>query len=536
MAVLDHLTQGRFIAGFARGYQDRWSNILGQRSHVTGTPMDGSAVDTHNRDVFEEMYQIIKIGVDTRRSIRFQGKYYQIPKPVLKRGSDAGQSGRPGPRSTARTTKWTRIGYVQRICVVPKPYTQPHPPIWQPFSVSEKTIRWCAKEGIMPWILISHPPSFRQLCEAYREEANKAGRKITLGDNIGAHRSVHLGKTRDEAYAIGETAAGTGWPDYFAPFGFFEAFRFPGETTPVPQTYDRMIEAKFEMIGTVDDIKRELEAMLENSGLEWFGWYFDQGVMSWDEQRQANGAVLEGGRGIQRSGRQPQAWRQNRRPSEGRLRTELLRQQDGRRQGNREHRRCLLVPPGGAKPGCEFVMFDVILSSLISHLVVGLAEGMIFVLLALGLSLIFGLLGIVNFARRKPFRSWSVFRLFRIRPDRQLLASIARWTGNGRRSRSPDREGIGPAALRPEIRVNSLLITFGCSLVIVDLVRLIWGKRGVEFDPPLGFQGALDLGVTLFPMYWLVVIGGTLLVLAGLTWFLVGTDLGLIIRAERANR
>ena len=62
-------------------------------------------------------------------------------------------------------------------------------------------------------------------------------------------------------------------------------FRFPGETTPVPQNYDRMIEAKFELVGTVDDIKREMSAMVENSGLEWFGWYFDQGVMSWDEQR-----------------------------------------------------------------------------------------------------------------------------------------------------------------------------------------------------------------------------------------------------------
>jgi hypothetical protein len=38
-------------------------------------------------------------------------------------------------------------------------------------------------------------------------------------------------------------------------------------------------------VGTVDDVRREIAAMLENSGVEWFGWYFDQGVMSWDEQR-----------------------------------------------------------------------------------------------------------------------------------------------------------------------------------------------------------------------------------------------------------
>ena len=54
IAVLDHLTKGRVYAGFARGYQDRWVNVLGQQYHVTGAPMDGSAIDKHNRKVYEE--------------------------------------------------------------------------------------------------------------------------------------------------------------------------------------------------------------------------------------------------------------------------------------------------------------------------------------------------------------------------------------------------------------------------------------------------------------------------------------------------
>ena len=33
LAVLDHLTRGRIYAGFARGYQDRWINVLGQQYH-----------------------------------------------------------------------------------------------------------------------------------------------------------------------------------------------------------------------------------------------------------------------------------------------------------------------------------------------------------------------------------------------------------------------------------------------------------------------------------------------------------------------
>src|SRR5262252_3691506 len=75
IAVLDHLTKGRFIAGFARGYQDRWTNVLGQHYHVSAATMDGSAVDNHNRDVFEEMFHIIKMAW-TEESIRFKGKYY----------------------------------------------------------------------------------------------------------------------------------------------------------------------------------------------------------------------------------------------------------------------------------------------------------------------------------------------------------------------------------------------------------------------------------------------------------------------------
>jgi Luciferase-like monooxygenase len=59
-AVLDHLTGGRFCIGLARGYQDRWVNVLGQHYGVKGAPMDGSADDLANRDVFEELIEVVK--------------------------------------------------------------------------------------------------------------------------------------------------------------------------------------------------------------------------------------------------------------------------------------------------------------------------------------------------------------------------------------------------------------------------------------------------------------------------------------------
>ncbi len=283
IAVLDHLTKGRFVAGFARGYQDRWTNVLGQHYHVTGAPMDGSEVDAHNRAVFEEVFKIMKMAW-TQESIRFKTKYYEVPAPY-EQGIQRWPVAKNWTAKYGAEGEVDENGVVQRICVVPKPYTQPHPPIWQPFSVSERTIRWCAAENIVPWILIAHPPSFRELCEAYREEAAKSGRQLALGESVGAFRSIHLGDSYTQAYSLGAECQGAGFIEYFSGFGFFEAYRFPGETTPVPNTFERMVESKYALVGTTDDIKRELEALQKNSNVEWFGWFFDQGLMPWDETK-----------------------------------------------------------------------------------------------------------------------------------------------------------------------------------------------------------------------------------------------------------
>ena len=49
LAVLDHLTKGRLMAGFARGYQDRWVGVLGQKYRVKGTQSDKSQTNERNR-------------------------------------------------------------------------------------------------------------------------------------------------------------------------------------------------------------------------------------------------------------------------------------------------------------------------------------------------------------------------------------------------------------------------------------------------------------------------------------------------------
>ena len=80
VAMLDHLTKGRVYAGFARGYQQRWVNVLGQKVPVEATPMDGSDIDKHNRRVHEEYIDIIYKAWD-QDLLTYDGEFIQVPFP-----------------------------------------------------------------------------------------------------------------------------------------------------------------------------------------------------------------------------------------------------------------------------------------------------------------------------------------------------------------------------------------------------------------------------------------------------------------------
>src|SRR5262249_2686278 len=97
-AVLDHLTRGRFFVGFARGYQSRWTNVLGQHLGTRATTSPSAAKvdparmagksperkefsdDEINRRIFEEEVDIV-VKAWTEDSIEYQGHTWQIPYP-----------------------------------------------------------------------------------------------------------------------------------------------------------------------------------------------------------------------------------------------------------------------------------------------------------------------------------------------------------------------------------------------------------------------------------------------------------------------
>ena len=185
IAMLDHMTGGRANAGFARGYQRRWVDIMAQQTHgIHGAlPHQHDEIDAANREAFEENFRIIKKRWTERccSSTASTGR---------SRGRDAVG---PGSIATVRA-KASENGELKAVGVVPKPLQKPHPPIFQPFASSENSIRWCAREGVTAILPPMHPKRERALFELYAKESGRP-----LGDGIGYLRDLIIADTDEEA-------------------------------------------------------------------------------------------------------------------------------------------------------------------------------------------------------------------------------------------------------------------------------------------------------------------------------------------------
>ena len=185
IAMLDHMSGGRACAGFARGYQRRWVDIMAQQTHgIHGAlPHQHDEIDAANREAFEECFAIIKKAW-TEEMLSFQGKFWKIPP---------GET--PWPLET--TAKWGKgvdNGILKAVGVVPKPLQKPHPPIFQPFASSERSIRWCAENGVTAILPPMHEKLERNLFEVY---AATSGRR--LGDGMGLLRDIIIADSDEEA-------------------------------------------------------------------------------------------------------------------------------------------------------------------------------------------------------------------------------------------------------------------------------------------------------------------------------------------------
>lgn len=176
----------------------------------------------------------------------------------------------------------------------------------------------------------------------------------------------------------------------------------------------------------------------------------------------------------------------------------------------------------------NLVSFD--LELIVMQLFSGVALGAVFVMLALGLSIIFGMLGIVNFAHGNVFMVGAYAGVFVMERTGSFWAALL--VGPllvGALGLLIERFLIRPLAGRsPD---DPLLLTFGLGYVLVEGVRILFGSDGLPFSTPEELSGVADLGVGFFPVYRLFVVGVVALVLVVLWYGLERTKLGLIVRA-----
>ncbi|MCY1164395.1 MULTISPECIES: branched-chain amino acid ABC transporter permease [Polaromonas] len=180
-------------------------------------------------------------------------------------------------------------------------------------------------------------------------------------------------------------------------------------------------------------------------------------------------------------------------------------------------------------------IFGIPLQAFMGQLMLGLVNGAFYAMLSLGLAVIFGLLGIVNFAHGAlymlgAFAAWIMLDQFGINYWAALVLA-------------PLVVGIlGVVIERLFLRhlykldpLYGLLLTFGLALVLEGVFREIYGVSGQNYNVPELLSGATNLGFMVLPNYraWVVLV--SLVVCLG-TWYLIErTRLGAYLRAGTEN-
>lgn len=165
----------------------------------------------------------------------------------------------------------------------------------------------------------------------------------------------------------------------------------------------------------------------------------------------------------------------------------------------------------------------------------GLALGTILILMSIGLTIVFGLLGIINFAHGEfllvgMYTAWVVT----LESGSYLLGLVAAAIAVAILGLIVERGILRPLYDRDVLL--QVLITFGLAELLRGTVMYIWGTAGKTFDVPSWGVGRLDLGLFAYPKFRLALIGIglTLAILSFL--FLHRTNYGLLIRAGTQDR
>ena len=176
------------------------------------------------------------------------------------------------------------------------------------------------------------------------------------------------------------------------------------------------------------------------------------------------------------------------------------------------------------------------LGLVFEQLLNGLQYGVMLFLMAAGLTLVFGIMNLVNLAHGSLFMMGAYFAI-----------AAAQWTGNYAAGVVLGLAGalvlgmlVEVTALRPlyeRDHLDQVLATFGLILFFNELVAIIWGRAALYAALPSWLRGSIPLFTgSRYPYYRVVVLAVGLIVALWLWYMVTRTRLGMLVRAGASNR
>ena len=200
-------------------------------------------------------------------------------------------------------------------------------------------------------------------------------------------------------------------------------------------------------------------------------------------------------------------------------------------------------------PGLALAVLPLVgsVSSWLTLTIAGLAMGLIIFVIASGLTLVFGLMDVLNFGH-------GLFIALGAFVATSVLATMGDWTGSA--SLWLNLAAVLPAMLvamavagavglaferfivRPVYgqHLKQILITMGGMIIGEELIKVVWGPQQIALPLPEAMRGSVLLGEAAIEKYRLFVVVVGLLVFAVLAWTLSRTKIGLLIRAGVQDR
>ena len=180
-------------------------------------------------------------------------------------------------------------------------------------------------------------------------------------------------------------------------------------------------------------------------------------------------------------------------------------------------------------------IFGIPVAVILGQLTLGLVNGSFYALLSLGLAVIFGLMGVVNFAHGAFYTlgafaallglQWFGLNYWLALLIAPLLVGLLGVVVERLLLRRLD--GLDP--------LYGLLLTFGLALIVEGSLHQVFGSTGHSYPVPQALAGALNLGFMILPLYraWVILAS---VVVCFTTWFVIErTRLGTTLRAATAN-